>query len=87
MKNLILCAALAAAACSAPVAKVFANESDKSCCPKVVCQPETVEVCRRCYSKCSNVCGCQKVVHYIEVTYKTTDCCGRTTVWKKLYRA
>ncbi|MDF1814309.1 MAG: hypothetical protein P1V20_19040 [Verrucomicrobiales bacterium] len=91
MKKLILSAAVAVTAMflvGAP-ATVRAEECCKKGCIGIFCckkKCETVEVCRRCFTKTVCVCGCPKVINYIEVTYCTTYCDGSTKQWTKTYR-
>ncbi len=47
----------------------------------------TEEVCRRYYSQAVCVHGVVQHVQLVEVTYKTTDKCGKEVVWKKTFRA
>lgn len=87
MKKLILAVAIGATAMFASVDNAQAGCCKKSCCKKLCCKKTTVEICRRCFTKCKCVCGCVKCIQYVEVTYKTTDCCGKSKIWKKTYRA
>ena len=52
-----------------------------------MCRPvTTVEVCRRNYTKAVCVLCNIKHIPYVEVTYRTTDKCGKIVTWKKVYR-
>ena len=86
MKNLFLSIAIVVTAMFATAGTAEAGCCNK-CCIKKCCKKTTVEVCRRYFCKTKCVCGCPKTIRYVEVTYKTTDCCGRCKVWKKVYRA
>ena len=91
MKKLFLSAAIAVTAMFtfAPVTATAGDSGccDPKCCKRLCCKKETVEVCRRCFSKTVCECGCTKTINYIEVTYCTTDCCGKSKTWTKVYRA
>lgn len=46
----------------------------------------TREVCRRPFFKAKCIWGEIVQIPFVEVTYETTDACGKTVVWKKIYR-
>ena len=68
--------------CIKPAPALFTLFKKKACCKET-----TVEVCRNHFCKTKKTCGGVKTMRFVEVTYRTTDCCGRVTVTKKVYRA
>lgn len=46
----------------------------------------TREICRRPVTKVKCICGEIVKVHFVQVTYETTDACGKSVTWTKIYR-
>lgn len=86
MKNLILSVIVAVTGLFAIPGTAEAGLLKRNCCVNVCCEQQTTEVCRRyfCTQKC--FLGRVRTIHWVEITYRTVDSCGRCHIWKKTYR-